>query len=687
MARRSDRSQESARDRTGESEGSSGDRSGSSRDSTSRTVELQRRYGNQGVKGLVERGAIQPRLTVGRQDSPAEREADRVARAVTRGTDGSGGRTTGNDGGERTGPPGGTVDVRRSVTDSGRGESVDADPGGGTSGGAGAPGTGADLERRIERKAGNGESLPDSERSFFASRMGRDFGDVDIHRGPEAGALAETVGAEAFTTGTDVFFGEGNYRPGTSEGRSLLAHELAHVAQQTGDGGSTPDRVQRQESDDDGTGSFVDRIRDRLDSGDVDGKAIVSTVEEAGAGERTRLAKNDGLLSKLEGALPATQFHAVCDALFESASDVETMKRIFEYRFDVQVGKEHLDSEKKKEFVPDPGEFGTDGLERIYSAYAALPASHVKKVELVVARGDDGLRGRRTEMGGGNHPEEPWVSITYDEEDTDETVEAPDDSDGDGERNTRFEGQNQLEKVASHEVGEEIYDQGNFDKETFRSFSGWKRRGEGWTVDELVAATGDGISDVDLTEHFVTDQNVDEKAKKIKAAARKGIAEAMDDKSAESPEAVASYWTNHVGLALSGGPGVVQDSVTKAFAKVKIFEHVADGHPSNEPWYEEPFDYLGDKQYHLPYTSESWIRYNTGARTDHKISDYQFRGPNEEFSELYALYYTDKSSVPTKLRKWFETEVDPRSGSGSTTGSGNGTSGNSTGGGGGSNGN
>jgi hypothetical protein len=48
------------------------------------------------------------------------------------------------------------------------------------------------------------------------------------------------VSARAFTTGTDVYFASGEYRPGTSDGDSLLAHELTHVTQQRGAPASGP---------------------------------------------------------------------------------------------------------------------------------------------------------------------------------------------------------------------------------------------------------------------------------------------------------------------------------------------------------------------------------------------------------------------------------------------------------------
>jgi hypothetical protein len=58
-----------------------------------------------------------------------------------------------------------------------------------------------------------------------------DLTGVRLHTGHEAAAAAASIGAHAFTFGRDVFFGGGRYAPGSSDGRSLLAHELVHVAQ------------------------------------------------------------------------------------------------------------------------------------------------------------------------------------------------------------------------------------------------------------------------------------------------------------------------------------------------------------------------------------------------------------------------------------------------------------------------
>jgi hypothetical protein len=61
---------------------------------------------------------------------------------------------------------------------------------------------------------------------------GHGFADVRVHTDSAADDAARMLRAHAFTTGSDLYFGRGNYRPDDPSGRRLLAHELAHVVQQ-----------------------------------------------------------------------------------------------------------------------------------------------------------------------------------------------------------------------------------------------------------------------------------------------------------------------------------------------------------------------------------------------------------------------------------------------------------------------
>jgi hypothetical protein len=75
--------------------------------------------------------------------------------------------------------------------------------------------------------------LPADARAFFESRLGADFSGVRIHSDPVSQQAAHEIGARAFTVGRDLVFGAGQFVPGSADGRRLLAHELAHVLQQT----------------------------------------------------------------------------------------------------------------------------------------------------------------------------------------------------------------------------------------------------------------------------------------------------------------------------------------------------------------------------------------------------------------------------------------------------------------------
>jgi hypothetical protein len=91
-----------------------------------------------------------------------------------------------------------------------------------------------DVEAAIGAARGGGRPLDDGVRDRYSGPLGDPLEDVRVHDGPDAQQLAASVAARAFAVGRDVFFAEGQHRPGTAEGDRLLAHELTHVAQQRG---------------------------------------------------------------------------------------------------------------------------------------------------------------------------------------------------------------------------------------------------------------------------------------------------------------------------------------------------------------------------------------------------------------------------------------------------------------------
>jgi hypothetical protein len=80
---------------------------------------------------------------------------------------------------------------------------------------------------------GSGRPLPADVRRFFEPRFGTDLSQVRIHDDSAAAQTAKHINARAFTHHNHIGFDRGQYNPHTDEGRHLLAHELAHVNQQT----------------------------------------------------------------------------------------------------------------------------------------------------------------------------------------------------------------------------------------------------------------------------------------------------------------------------------------------------------------------------------------------------------------------------------------------------------------------
>ncbi|HLO85347.1 MAG TPA: DUF4157 domain-containing protein [Nostocaceae cyanobacterium] len=88
----------------------------------------------------------------------------------------------------------------------------------------------SNLESRLNSSKGGGNPLPNQVRSFMEPRFGADFSQVRVHTDNTAVQMSRDLGAQAFTHGSDIYYGEGK-APGQNE---LTAHELTHVVQQGG---------------------------------------------------------------------------------------------------------------------------------------------------------------------------------------------------------------------------------------------------------------------------------------------------------------------------------------------------------------------------------------------------------------------------------------------------------------------
>jgi hypothetical protein len=97
---------------------------------------------------------------------------------------------------------------------------------------AARPSVSDSLSRSIESSKGSGSSMDESTQSFMSERFDADFSKVRIHANSESVQMNQQLNAKAFTTGSDIYFNEGQYQPHSTEGKTLLAHELTHVIQQ-----------------------------------------------------------------------------------------------------------------------------------------------------------------------------------------------------------------------------------------------------------------------------------------------------------------------------------------------------------------------------------------------------------------------------------------------------------------------
>jgi hypothetical protein len=80
-----------------------------------------------------------------------------------------------------------------------------------------------------------GHRLEPETLAFMEPRFDRDFSGVRLHTGPGAAKSARDLEARAYTSGDDIAFSAGEYDPSSPRGQHLLAHELAHVAQDRGE--------------------------------------------------------------------------------------------------------------------------------------------------------------------------------------------------------------------------------------------------------------------------------------------------------------------------------------------------------------------------------------------------------------------------------------------------------------------
>lgn len=126
------------------------------------------------------------------------------------------------------------------------------------------------------RRLTGGRSLPFGLQTQLEQGFGRSLEDVRVHGGSSAG-VARDLGADAVTTGSQIVFAPGKWRPDTDGGRKLIAHEVAHVLQQRdgrGPSGRTADGSLRVTA----PGDVLERAADRAAAGALRGDRLGQEV-------------------------------------------------------------------------------------------------------------------------------------------------------------------------------------------------------------------------------------------------------------------------------------------------------------------------------------------------------------------------------------------------------------------------
>lgn len=85
-----------------------------------------------------------------------------------------------------------------------------------------------DLSQKIQSERSNGQPMDSSVRRQAEQSLGYDLSKVRVHTGETASDLNSQLGAKAFTTGRDIFYGAGQ----SPSDMGLTLHEATHTVQQ-----------------------------------------------------------------------------------------------------------------------------------------------------------------------------------------------------------------------------------------------------------------------------------------------------------------------------------------------------------------------------------------------------------------------------------------------------------------------
>lgn len=177
--------------------------------------------------------SIQPKLTINQPNDEYEQEADRVADRVMRMSENIVGNISFGD-----------EAIQRKCTACEKEEdeekiqmkpySSQITPMIQTNSTGGIPSITPSFQSSLNRSKGSGSPLPRVINQFMSNAFNADFSHVRVHNNAQAHQMNRDIQARAFTNGSDIYFKNGQFNPNSFNGKQLLAHELTHVVQQSG---------------------------------------------------------------------------------------------------------------------------------------------------------------------------------------------------------------------------------------------------------------------------------------------------------------------------------------------------------------------------------------------------------------------------------------------------------------------
>lgn len=139
-----------------------------------------------------------------------------------------------------------------------------------------APATPSGPEMQQRMKSSAGTSLDAGTAAAMGTHFKTDFANVRVHTDSPAADLCSDSGAKALTSGSNIFFGSGQYDPGSDKGRELIGHELTHVVQQSE--GRASGLAAKEENDTGGSRGALEK------EADTEGARAAAKTKDAAAG-------------------------------------------------------------------------------------------------------------------------------------------------------------------------------------------------------------------------------------------------------------------------------------------------------------------------------------------------------------------------------------------------------------------